>query len=425
MGMTITEKIICRHAGLKHVEPGQFVMARPDILLANDITAPLAIKEFRQARVTKVHDPKKVVFVLDHFTPNRDIRSAENCREIREFSRQYGIRGIYEGPRGGIEHALLPEQGIVTCGDLVIGADSHTCTYGGLAAFATGVGSTDFASALWSGEVWLKVPPTIRCVFFGARKPWVYGKDLILKVIADLGVDGARYRALEFGGETIRQLPMPERLTMCNMAIEAGAKNGIVGPDRLTRNYLRGRSRRTPRWFQNDPDASFIDTREYDCRTIDPLVARPHLPSNVISVYAFKRTEIDQVVIGSCTNGWFEDLRIAARLLAGRRVSRRVRLLVIPGTHDIYCRALRSGLIRCLVDAGAIIAPASCGPCLGGHLGVLARGERCVATTNRNFLGRMGHPESEVYLANPAVAAASAVLGRIAGPDELNRRGEK
>jgi 3-isopropylmalate/(R)-2-methylmalate dehydratase large subunit len=313
----------------------------------------------------------------------------------------------------------------VTCGDLVIGADSHTCTYGGLAAFATGVGSTDFASALWSGEVWLKVPPTMRCIFFSARKPWVYGKDLILKVICDLGVDGARYRALEFGGETIRHLPMPERLTMCNMAIEAGAKNGIVAPDRLTRAYLRGRSQRTPRFLESDPDAGFIETREYDCRALDPLVARPHLPSNAMSVYAFKRTEIDQVVIGSCTNGWYEDLRIAARLLAGRRVSRRVRLLIIPGTHDIYCRALRSGLIRCLADAGAVIAPASCGPCLGGHLGVLARGERCVATTNRNFLGRMGHTESEVYLANPAVAAASALLGRIAGPDELPAGGAR
>ncbi len=425
MPMTITEKIICRHAGLKHVEPGQFVMARPDILLANDITAPLAIKEFRRARIKKVHDPKKVVFVLDHFTPNRDIRSAENCREIREFSREHGIAGVYEGPRGGIEHALLPEQGIVTCGDLVIGADSHTCTYGGLAAFATGVGSTDFASCLMSGEVWLKVPLTMRCDFFGARKRWVYGKDLILKVIADLGVDGARYRALEFGGETIRHLPMPERLTICNMAIEAGAKNGIVAPDRLTRAYLRNRSQRTPRFLESDPDAGFIETREYDCRAMDPLVARPHLPSNAMSVYAFKRTEIDQVVIGSCTNGWYEDLRIAARLLAGRRVSRRVRLLIIPGTHDIYCRALRSGLIRCLADAGAVIAPASCGPCLGGHLGVLARGERCVATTNRNFLGRMGHTESEVYLANPAVAVASAVLGRIAGPDELPAGGAR
>ncbi len=421
MPMTITEKIIARHSGQRQVEPGQFVMARPDVMLANDITAPLAIKEFKAARAGKVCQPTRVVFVLDHFTPNRDIRSAENCLMIREFSRQYGIRGLYEGPRGGIEHALLPQEGIVTAGDLVIGADSHTCTYGGLGAVATGVGSTDLAAALWSGEIWLRVPATIRCIFKGNRQKWVFGKDLILKVISELGVDGGQYRALEFTGKVIQDLPMHERLTMCNMAIEAGAKNGIIVPDKITRQYLRGRSRRPPRWFDNDTDAQFAQICEFDCERIEPMVARPHLPSNAVSVYHIKKTEIDQVVIGSCTNGWLEDLAIAARLLSGRQVHRRVRLLVIPATAEIYRRALAQGMIQVLCDAGAVIAPPSCGPCLGGHLGVLAKGERCVATTNRNFIGRMGDPRSEVYLANPAVAAASAVLGRIAAPEEINR----
>jgi len=425
MGMTITEKIIARHSGQKAVAPGQFVMAKPDIILANDITAPLAIKEFMAAGAKKVHAPKRIVLVLDHFTPNRDALSAENCRVIREFARQYRIPNIFEGPEGGIEHALLPEQGIVTAGDLVVGADSHTCTYGALGAFATGTGSTDFAAALLAGEVWLKVPETVKFNFFGRRKQWVYGKDLILKVISDIGVDGGLYQALEFGGETIRDMVMAERLTMCNMVIEAGAKSGIVVPDRITKNYLRGRSRRPPKFYDNDRDAAYAEVREYDASKIDPLVARPHLPSNAISVHRLPRIEIDQVVIGSCTNGWLEDLRIAAHILAGRKAHHRLRLLIFPGTYRIYCRALSEGLFRTFTEAGAIVAPPSCGPCLGGHLGVLARGERCVATTNRNFVGRMGHPESEVYLANPAVAAASAVLGWIAAPDKLSGGGKK
>lgn len=420
--MTITEKIIARHGKVKQVKPGQLLMVQPDIMLANDITAPLAIKEFETARADRVRKPQRVVLVLDHFTPNRDVRSADNCRLIRNFASRHGIRLVLEGPQGGVEHALLPQEGIVTAGDLVIGADSHTCTYGALGAMATGVGSTDFASALWSGEVWLRVPETIRCVFRGKRKKWVFGKDLILKVISDLGVDGAQYRSLEFTGETIKNLPMNQRLTMCNMAIEAGAKNGIIVPDKITRDFLRKRSRRRPRWLDNDSNARFEQIKEYDCRFIEPLVAQPHLPSRVVSVYQIPPTEIDQVVIGSCTNGWLEDLEIAAVILSGRRVHRRVRLLIFPATHAIYRQALKQGLIQIFSDAGAVIAPPTCGPCLGGHLGVLGQGERCVATTNRNFIGRMGHPQSEVYLTNPAVAAASAVKGKITAPDEIITR---
>ncbi|MFH1230972.1 MAG: 3-isopropylmalate dehydratase large subunit [Planctomycetota bacterium] len=419
MGMTITEKIIAAHAGLKYVEPGQFVMANIDIALANDITAPIAIKELRKVRAKKVFDRRKIVLVLDHFVPNKDILSAEQCQTVRMFAKEFKILHFYEGSRGGIEHALLPEKGIVLPGDLIIGADSHTCTYGALGTFATGVGSTDFLAAMLTGKVWLKVPQTIKFIFYGKRVKWVYGKDLILKVIGDIGVDGALYQAMDFSGSVISKLPMAERFTMTNMVIEGGGKNGVIEPDKITERYISGRVKKFYRFYTNDPDAHFSQIREYDCSKIEPLVAFPHSPQNIKSVYEIRRIEIDQVVIGSCTNGWLEDLRIAAGILKGKKVHREVRLLVFPATFEIYRQALKEGLIQIFTDAGAMIFPATCGPCLGGHLGILARGERAVATTNRNFVGRMGDSKSEVYLANPAVAAASAIRGRISAPEEV------
>jgi 3-isopropylmalate/(R)-2-methylmalate dehydratase large subunit len=339
---------------------------------------------------------------------------------IRNFVKEFKIDHLYEGNKGGIEHVLLPEKGIVTAGDFIIGADSHTCTYGGLGAFSTGVGSTDFAFTMLTGQIWLRVPKTIRVVFFGKPNKWVYGKDLILKIIGDIKTDGALYKTLEFSGETIHDLPMAERFTMCNMVIEAGAKNGIIEPDEVTKQYLSDRSLRSPRYYKSDLDAQYQDTIEYDCSKIDPLIAFPNSPENVRSIYDINHIEIDQVVIGSCTNGWFTDLRIAADIIKGKKVNKNVRLLIFPATYEIYKQAIKEGLIQVFAEAGGIISPPSCGPCLGGHLGVLAQGERCVATTNRNFIGRMGHLESEVYLTNPAIAAASAILGRIGIPDELN-----
>jgi len=419
MGMTITQKIITTHAGLKTVEPGQFVMAKVDVALANDVTAPIAIKEFKKAKGKKVFDRKKIVFVLDHFVPNKDLPSAGQCKIVRDFAKEFGIVHLYENTNGGIEHILLPERGIVTSGDLIIGADSHTCTYGALGAFSTGIGSTDFAAAMLTGEIWLRVPETIRSIFYGKRKRWVYGKDLILKVIGDIGVDGALYKAMEFSGETIKNLPMPERFTMANMVIEAGAKNGIFEPDEITQCYIQKRCQRKPRFYKSDADAKFVKTIAYNCSRIDPLIAFPHSPQNAKSIYEIGRIAIDQVVIGSCTNGWLEDLKIAADILKGKKVSKNVRLLIFPGSFQIYRQALSKGLIKVFADAGGIVCPSTCGPCLGGHLGILTKGERAIATTNRNFIGRMGHPESEVYLSNPAIAAASAVLGRIGIPDEL------
>ncbi|SMB93433.1 3-isopropylmalate dehydratase, large subunit [Thermanaeromonas toyohensis ToBE] len=418
MGMTMTEKILAAHAGLEKVEPGQLISCRIDLALGNDITAPLAIKEFRQLGIEKVFDPGRIVLVPDHFTPNKDIKSAEQAKLVREFAREQGVI-YYEVGRLGIEHCLLPEEGLVVPGDLIIGADSHTCTYGALGAFATGVGSTDLAAAMATGECWFRVPESIKLNYYGRLKPWVGGKDLILYTIGDLGVDGARYKALEFTGEAIGELSLDSRFTMANMAIEAGAKNGIFPVDEKTERYLEGRTKRPYRIYQSDPDARYSEIREYDVSKIEPQVAFPHLPENTKGISEVGEIKIDQVVIGSCTNGRLEDLRIAAKILKGKKVHPEVRLIIIPGTQKIYAQAIEEGLITIFIEAGAAISTPTCGPCLGGHMGVLAKGEKAVATTNRNFVGRMGHPESEVYLAGPAVAAASAIKGRIAAPEEV------
>ena len=419
MGNTITEKILMAHTDLKEIAPGQLINARVDIALGNDITAPIAIREFRQAGGKKVFDRDRVALVLDHFTPNKDIDSAQQCKTVREFALEHGITHFYEGGQVGVEHALLPEKGIVLPGDLVIGADSHTCTYGALGAFATGVGSTDLAAALLTGELWFKVPESIKFVIYGKPQKWVSGKDLILHIIGRIGVDGALYSAMEFTGETIRTLPMADRLSMANMAIEAGAKNGIFPPDEITGQYVKPRAKRPYTFYTSDPDAVYAQTFEIDASQLELQVAFPHLPSNVRGISRTGEVNIDQSLIGSCTNGRIEDLRVAAGILKGRRAAAHVRLIVVPATPLIYRQALREGLLETFMDAGAVISPPSCGACLGGHLGILAEGEKSVATTNRNFVGRMGHPKSEVYLAGPAVAAASAVLGRIASPDEL------
>lgn len=419
MGMTITEKILARHAGLSRVAPGDIINARVDIALANDITAPIAIERFNKVGAKTVFDVQRVVLVPDHFVPNKDIQSAMQVKMVREFAREQGLKYFFDGGEVGIEHALLPEKGLVLPGDLVIGADSHTCTYGGLGAFATGVGSTDLAAAMVTGEVWLKVPETVRFVYTGDLNPWVEGKDLILYTIGDIGVDGALYQAMEFDGPVIHQMGLAGRLTMANMAIEAGAKNGIVAPDAVTEAYVASRAVRSYEFDHSDADAVYADERRYDVSRIEPQVAFPHLPENTCGVSEAGNVPIDQVVIGSCTNGRIEDLRSAAVVLESRRAAAGLRLIIIPATPSVYKQALQEGLIQVFLDAGAIISPPTCGPCLGGHMGVLAKGERAVATTNRNFVGRMGHPESEVYLANPAVAAASAVAGRIADPGQI------
>lgn len=419
MGYTITEKILMAHAGLKKISAGQLINAKVDIALGNDVTAPIAIKEFKKAGGKKVFNKNKVALVLDHFTPNKDINSAQQCKAVREFAIEHKITHFYEGGNVGIEHALLPEQGIVLPGDLVIGADSHTCTYGALGAFATGVGSTDLAAAMLTGELWFKVPPSMKFIIFGSLKKWVSGKDLILNIIGRIGVDGALYKAMEFTGETVAKLPMADRLSMANMAIEAGAKNGIFAPDRITEEYVRKIAKRDYKFYASDSNAEYSDIIEIDAGKIEPQVAFPHLPSNVKGISKAGKVKIDQALIGSCTNGRIEDLRIAAKILRNRRAESGVRLIIVPATPAIYGQALKEGLIEIFLKANAIISPPSCGACLGGHLGILAEGERAVATTNRNFVGRMGHTKSEVYLASPAVAAASAVLGRIASPEEL------
>jgi len=423
--MTLAEKILAIKLKRDYVEPGELVEVPVDLTLANDITAPLAIKIFESTNIGKVFDPKKIVLVMDHFTPNKDIKSAEQVRLCREFARKYKISHYYEGGNCGIEHALLPELGLVGPGDIVIGADSHTCTYGALGAFATGVGSTDLAAAWITGKTWFKVPETIKFVYYGRPKPWITGKDLILYTIGDIGVDGALYKAMEFTGETIKKLSMAERFTMANMAIEAGGKVGLIEPDKITLAYIKNRFKREPVILKADKNAKYIEIREYDVSKIDLLVALPHLPSNVRPVKALPdKIYIDQVVIGSCTNGRIEDLAIAAKILKNRKVNPNVRCIIIPATPKIYYEALKRGYIRVFIEAGAIVSPPTCGPCLGGHIGILAKGEKAVATTNRNFVGRMGHPESEVYLSGPAVAAASAVLGYIGTPEELGLREE-
>ncbi|MDF1593708.1 MAG: 3-isopropylmalate dehydratase large subunit [Desulfobacterales bacterium] len=419
MGMTITEKILARNAGLDSVKPGTLVNAKLDIALGNDITAPIAIDLFRKSGAQKVFDKNRVVLVLDHFVPNKDIKSATQCKMIREFALEYGIVNFFDSGDAGIEHALLPEKGLVLPGDLIMGADSHTCTYGALGTFSTGCGSTDLAAAMITGELWFKVPESIKFVFTGKLNPWVGGKDLILYTIGDIGVDGALYKAMEFTGPVIRSLGMSDRLTMANMATEAGAKNGIIEPDDITEAYVSGRAVRPYEFIKSDDDAAYETIKEYDVSNIEPQVAFPHLPENTKGVSEAGDIPIDQAVIGSCTNGRIEDLRIAASILKGRKTARRTRLIIIPATPTIWRTALKEGLFEVFLDAGAVISPPTCGPCLGGYMGILAKGERAVATTNRNFVGRMGHTESEVYLANPAVAAASAVLGKIGGPDQL------
>jgi 3-isopropylmalate/(R)-2-methylmalate dehydratase large subunit len=419
MGMTLAEKILAAHAGLGKVFPGQLIRVPVDLVLANDITAPIAIREFERIGVGKVFDRSKVVLVADHFVPNKDIQSAEQCKMMRDFARAQQLAHYYDVGTMGIEHALLPEQGLVLPGDLVIGADSHTCTYGALGAFATGMGSTDIAAAMASGQTWLKVPQTIKFVYRGQLLPWVGGKDLVLHAIGHIGVDGALYAALEFGGKAVDALPMAGRFTMANMAIEAGAKAGLFPVDGKTQAYVQPRARREYTVYASDPDAEYARVIEMDASQIEPQVAFPYLPENARPLSQVNHVPIDQVVIGSCTNGRLEDLQVAAQVLAGRQVHRDVRCIVIPATQSVYLEAVRQGLVEIFVEAGAVVSTPTCGPCLGGYMGVLAAGERAVATTNRNFRGRMGHPDSEVYLAGPAVAAASAVLGRIGGPQEV------
>lgn len=418
MGMTITEKILAAHAGKDSVAPGELIEARVDLVLGNDITAPIAIKEFRELGIDAVFDREAVALIPDHFTPNKDIKSAEQVKILREFAREFGIVHFYDVGRVGVEHALLPELGLTRPGMLIIGADSHTCTYGAMGAFSTGVGSTDMAAAMATGKAWFKVPESIKFVYKGALNPYVNGKDLILHTIGDIGVDGALYKAMEFTGEAVAQLSLEGRLTMANMAIEAGGKNGIFAPDDKTVAYVKSRSSKPYTVYASDPDARYAELREYDVSRIEPLVAYPHLPENVRPARE-SGIVIDQVVIGSCTNGRIEDLREAAAILMNRKVNGNVRLIIIPATQEIYRRAMDEGLLDIFVASEAAVSAPTCGPCLGGHMGILAEGERCLATTNRNFVGRMGHPKSEVYLAGPAVAAASAVLGRIAHPDEL------
>ena len=416
--LTLVEKILAAHTDKKKVSPGEFINVRVDLILANDITAPIAIREFQRIGIGKVFDPKKVVMVPDHFVPNKDIPSAEQAKLMREFA--YEQRVIYfEVGQMGIEHVLLPEQGLVLPGDVVIGADSHTCTYGALGAFATGMGSTDVAAAMATGDIWIKVPPTIRLVYHGSLGEWVGGKDLILYTIGDIGVDGALYSAMEFAGETIVALSMDGRFTMANMAIEAGAKAGIFRVDEKTQHYVMPRAKRPYAVYEPDGDAEYSQVIEYDASAIEPQVALPHSPANAKPVSKLGNIEIDQAVIGSCTNGRLEDLRVAAGILKRGKVHPRVRCIIIPGTQQVYLDALAEGLIEIFIRAGAVVSTPTCGPCLGGYMGVLADGERCVSTTNRNFVGRMGSPKSEVYLSNPTIAAASAIAGRIASPEEI------
>ena len=421
MTMTMTQKILAAHAEKEAVRSGELVMARLDLVLGNDITAPVAIREFPKFGRANVFDRRKIALVPDHFTPNKDIKAAAQCAAMRAFAREQGIANYFEvGHDCGIEHALLPEKGLVTAGDLVIGADSHTCTYGALGAFSTGVGSTDMAAGMSAGETWFRVPSAIKVVLNGTPRKWVSGKDVILHLIGMIGVDGARYRSLEFAGGGIANLSMDDRFTIANMAIEAGAKNGIFPVDEQTLAYLRGHNAKPPRISEADPEAEYERVIEINLDGLEPVVAFPHLPSNVRPVRDAGEIAIDQVVIGSCTNGRISDMRVAAEVMRGRKVADGVRAIVIPATQRIWLQAMEEGLLRTFVEAGCVVSPPTCGPCLGGHMGILAKGERCVATTNRNFVGRMGHIESEVYLASPAVAAASAVAGRIAAPLTTN-----
>ncbi len=416
--MTLTEKILAAHSDNPKAVTGDFVSVKVDVVLSNDITAPIAIREFARLGIKRVFDPAKIVMVPDHFVPNKDIASAEQAKNVREFAREQGII-YFECGRMGIEHVLLPEQGIVLPGDVIIGADSHTCTYGALGAFATGMGSTDIAMAMATGETWMKIPPTMRFVYHGRLPKWVGGKDLILFTIGQIGVDGALYSAMEFTGEAVDNLSMEARFTMSNMAIEAGGKAGICAFDPVTRAYLEKRAKRNYTVYELGPAEECAQVMEFDVSNLEPQVAMPHLPSNVKPISQVGNIRIDQSVIGSCTNGRLEDLKIAAGLLAGRKIHPQVRCIIIPGSQQVYLDAIKAGYIETFINAGCAVSTPTCGPCLGGHMGILASGERSISTTNRNFVGRMGSPQSEVYLSNPAVAAASAVLGKIAGPEAL------
>ena len=423
MGMTMTQKILANAAGLSEVKAGQLIMAKLDLVLGNDITSPVAIKELEKMKVEGVFDKDKIALVPDHFAPNKDIKSAEHCKCVREFARRNEITNYFEMGEMGIEHALLPEKGLTVPGDVIIGADSHTCTYGALGAFSTGVGSTDMAAGMATGEAWFKVPSAIKFNLVGKPSKWVSGKDVILHIIGLIGVDGALYRSMEFTGPGVAELSMDDRFTISNMAIEAGGKNGIFPVDDKTIAYLKEHTSRNYRVFEADSDAEYDEEYTIDLSSLRPTVAFPHLPENTHTIDEIQKMEpikVDQVVIGSCTNGRIDDLRIAAEVLKGRKKTQDMRLIVIPATQAVYMQAMEEGLIKIFIEAGAVVSTPTCGPCLGGYMGVLAKGERCVSTTNRNFVGRMGHVESEVYLASPAVAAASAVTGHISCPCELD-----
>lgn len=420
MAMTMTQKILAAHAGLSEVAAGQLIEAKLDLVMGNDITSPVAINEMQEKGFDKVFSNEKIALVMDHFTPNKDIKSAEHCKQVRTFAKNYGIKNFFDVGQMGIEHALLPEKGLVISGDTVIGADSHTCTYGALGAFSTGVGSTDMAAGMISGKAWFKVPSAIKVVITGKFQKYVSGKDVILHLIGKIGVDGARYRSLEFAGSGLENLTMDDRFCISNMAIECGAKNGIFPVDDKTIEYMKDKTDRKPAVFTADEDALYDEVIEINLDELKPTVAFPHLPENTHTVDSIEKIKIDQVVIGSCTNGRIEDMRAAAGVLKGRKVAGDVRVIVIPATQKIYLQCIKEGLTETFVEAGAIVSTPTCGPCLGGYMGILAAGERAVSTTNRNFVGRMGHVESEVYLAGPYVAAASAVTGYISSPDELN-----
>ena len=419
MGMTMTQKILAAHAGLSSVSAGQLIEADLDLVLGNDITSPVAIHEIEKMKVDGVFHKDKIALVMDHFAPNKDIKSAQHCKCVREFACKNEISNYFDVGEMGIEHALLPEKGLTVAGDVIIGADSHTCTYGALGAFSTGVGSTDMAAGMATGKAWFKVPSAIKFNITGKPAKWISGKDVILHIIGMIGVDGALYKSMEFVGDGIRYLTMDDRFTIANMAIEAGGKNGIFPVDDLTRAYMKEHSKRPFVEYEADADAENDEEYTIDLSTLKPTVAFPHLPENTKTIDEVGNVKIDQVVIGSCTNGRMDDLRIAAKILEGKKVAKGLRVIVIPATQQIYLDAMEEGLIRTFIEAGAVVSTPTCGPCLGGYMGVLAEGERCVSTTNRNFVGRMGHVESEVYLASPAVAAASAITGKISGPDEI------
>jgi 3-isopropylmalate/(R)-2-methylmalate dehydratase large subunit len=419
VAMTMTQKILAAHAGLENVTAGQLIEAKLDLVLGNDITSPVAINEFEKCGAQSIFDKNRIALVLDHFVPNKDIKAAEQCRQTRDFAGKYDIKNFFDVGRMGIEHALLPEQGLVGPGDCVIGADSHTCTYGALGAFSTGVGSTDMAAGMISGKAWFKVPFAIKVVLKGKLPPYVSGKDVILHLIGEIGVDGALYQSLEFTGEGVKELSMDDRLCISNMAIEAGAKNGIFPVDDVTLAYEKGRFEREPKIYSADPDAEYTRTVTIDLDTLRPTVSFPHLPENTKTIDEAAGVKMDQAVIGSCTNGRMEDMRMAASILKGRKIAKGLRCIVIPATQQIYLDCLREGLLEIFIEAGAVVSTPTCGPCLGGYMGILGKGERAVSTTNRNFVGRMGHVESEVYLASPAVAAASAVTGVLTDPAKL------